>query len=240
MNTSCIRCKRPFETTLVSIPGIDFDFVADRFCDVCKEAEQAEADQLRADILFAQAHIPPMLRECSFSNFKPLEGTRHALSVVQKWSADFRQNRRPSRGLFLHGPTGGGKTHLGVSVLREAIYSRFTRCLLLNVPEWLDALRAAMNSFDEEEPPNPEGYEIVVIDDLGSERATEWTRERIYGLINQREQAGLLTIITSNYDVKEISRRLGPATASRLIRLCADVPMMNAVDFRAHEVNVSG
>ena len=80
-----------------------------------------------------------------------------------------------------------GKTHLAVAVLREVVWADDPpSALFLNVPEWLNALRESYG--DGEAPPNPSGYDVVVLDDLGAEDWTSWARDRIYSLVNQREQ----------------------------------------------------
>ena len=223
LETSCVRCGRGFVTQEILL--YRFTFPADRFCDVCKEAEKADGVEKRAQVLLAQAQIPREFSSASFDNFVPAQGTRHALDRARAWSHEFNSGRPVSRGLLFYGPPGTGKTHLAVSVIKTAISRRDVRCLFLNVPEWLNAIREAWNTDDGEPPPNPAGYQIVVIDDLGAENATAWARERIYGLLNHRVQQRLLTIVTSNLSVTELRERLGRPTASRLRQLCAEVPV---------------
>ena len=94
-------------------------------------------------------------------------------------------------------PTGSGKTHLAAAVLREAIYMREVPCLFLNVPSWLQRLRdfRAFSGGDVLEWTFPRGFEIVVIDDLGTERGDNWTHDRLYSLINDRETRARLTLV---------------------------------------------
>jgi DNA replication protein DnaC len=98
------------------------------------------------------------------------------------------------------------------------------------VPDWLNALRA---SYDEAEPPpNPSGYDIVVLDDLGAEDWTSWARDRIYSLVNHREQERLLTLVTTNCTWGELAQRVGGPTASRLRRLTQEVHVDARRDYR--------
>ena len=50
----------------------------------------------------------------------------------------------------------------------------------------------------------PRGFEIVVIDDLGTERGDNWTHDRLYSLINDRETRARLTLVTTNLELGEL------------------------------------
>ncbi len=105
--------------------------------------------------------------------------------------------------------------------------------LFLNVPAWLNALRESYG--DGEPPPNPDGYDLVVLDDLGAENWSSWARDRIYNLVNQREQQRGLVIVTTNYDWGDLAGRVGGPTASRLRRLAREVHVDARDDFRERD-----
>jgi len=113
--------------------------------------------------------VPSAYDGCSFETFEAVPDTATALAVCRQWARELRAGTDLRQGLLLRGNPGAGKTHLAVAVLREVIWCCEQRktALFLNVPAWLNALRESYG--DGEPPPNPSGYEVVVLDDLGAE-----------------------------------------------------------------------
>jgi DNA replication protein DnaC len=225
----CLGCGREFETEQVVLLGQTFP--AERHCALCRAAEEANAEEIRADARWAKVKVPSAYAGCSFESFDRLPGTEHALGVCRQWAKEFRAGTDLRQGLLLRGNPGAGKTHLSVAVLREIVWSDNHRtALFLNVPAWLNALRESYG--DGEPPPNPSGRDVVVLDDLGAEDWSSWARDRIYNLVNQREQQSRLLIVTTNCTRGELAGRVGSPTASRLRRLVREVHVDAREDYR--------
>jgi DNA replication protein DnaC len=108
-------------------------------------------------------------------------------------------------------------------VMNELIQRKRVPSLFVTVPELLDNLRGAYNDPGrdlDEWMETVQNADFLVLDDLGSERATDWVRERIFVVVNHRYREALPTIFTSNIGPKDLAEQLGERTASRIIAMC--------------------
>jgi len=113
--------------------------------------------------------------------------------------------------LIMVGNYGCGKTHLAAAIANERI-ARGHSSLFVNVPDLLDHLRATYS------PNSPVTYDqrfetirstpLLILDDLGTENATSWAKEKLYQILNYRYNAQLPTVITTNHRLEEIDARL--------------------------------
>jgi len=132
------------------------------------------------------------------------------------------------RNLVLLGPVGTGKTHAAVAAVRAA-HDRGADVAFAPVVELLDELR----------PGGPEHAlaeyahaDVLVLDDLGSERPTEWTGERLYALINRRWLEERPTVATTNLDPDPLREAVGDRVFSRLVGNDAVVLRLTGKDRR--------
>jgi DNA replication protein DnaC len=130
-------------------------------------------------------------------------------------------------GIVLTGNTGSGKTHLAISILKEILERRKTdfamgdfRPALVTAPELLQRLRESFGSGTmETESEIIDKYsscELLVLDDLGSEKTSEYAVTSLYIILDRRDRELRPTIITTNLSLKEIDEKLGARIASRL------------------------
>ena len=160
----------------------------------------------------ATVGIPPRFEVCAFENFKLALnlGMKVALGAVQ----EVAEGR--SWGTLLIGEYGTGKTHLAIATMKTSIHERPS--VFWSVPLLLDFWRRAYNvdAFNIEDLMRPYlmGKFLLVLDDLGTEKPTEWAGERLYEVIDARYGASLPTIVTSNVD----PGRLDPRIISRFGR----------------------
>ena len=130
--------------------------------------------------------------------------------------------------LVIFGKVGRGKTHVSVGLLREWLLDQgdvgtvFKPAKFLYFPDYLDDLRGMMSEGGENQSSMQyekeiAAYPLLVIDDLGAERTTEWSQERTIKLIDSRLRNGKQTVVTTNLmSMSDATSRYGDRTASRL------------------------
>ncbi len=164
--------------------------------------------QARADAVLGASNIPPLFADAVLAGVRQPQPLREAVE-----SAMAR-----GQSLLFRGGTGTGKTYYAVALLRAEMARGRTGCFAV-VPEVLDRVRAAYG-----EPDNDadgmlralEGVDLLVLDDLGAERPTDWVLERLYLLVNARMLALRQTIYTTNLSPDDLIRRFGTRLMSRI------------------------
>lgn len=115
--------------------------------------------------------------------------------------------------LVLTGPVGTGKTHAACAAVRPRV-ERGETLAFWPVVRLLDQLRPGA---DEDPYESAVAADVLVLDDLGAERATEWTAERLYAIVNDRWLAEKPTIATANLSPPQLAAAAGERLASRLL-----------------------
>lgn len=150
-------------------------------------------------------YIPKAYRDCTFDSFQGNDKLVQGLKKLDDAGCD----------IVLHGSTGCGKTHLAIAMMQNKPDAVFT-----TAPELLLSIRSSFsgNSFENEayiidKFASPE---ILVLDDLGAEKTTEFAITTLYIIIDRRLRDAKRTIITTNLTLKEIEEKLDARIASRL------------------------
>jgi DNA replication protein DnaC len=193
-----------------------------------------------------EARIPKRYVHCTIDGFTTYgnQSLANAVGHARVFAQVFPQS---PRGLFFEGHPGVGKTHLAVALLRDAIRTAGARGLFYDTR---DLLRVIRSTYDpsirttEIEILRPVmNAELLVLDDLGAEKTSEWVEETMNLIVNTRYNEKRLTIFTSNYldtpdatDPNALVCRIGHRMRSRLHEMCEFVTMDGA-DYRELPVN---
>lgn len=144
------------------------------------------------------------------ARLKDIKPSKNRIEVI-KWIKNYYDSFDPyktQKGLYLHGSFGTGKTFLIAALLNELKDKYHVSTEIVYFPELLRKLKEDL-SLVGEKLENFEGTDILLLDDIGAEKVTEWGRDEILGTILQtRMNKGLPTFFTSNLNIKELESHL--------------------------------
>jgi DNA replication protein DnaC len=234
------------------------------------ECQETEREERR----LAAAHIPERYRHCTLDAFETTFSGEYGASAfknrhsAQKPQADpslsnalmmarwfvreFEPPYRERKGLLLTGTIGVGKTHLAVGILQRLVKEKSVKGLFCDYRELLKQIQNSYNpqvQTTELELLKPVlSAELLVLDDLGAQKPTEWMWDTVALILNTRYNDKQTTIITTNYpnkaagkgeknDAERAARgltlgdRIGDRMLSRLAEMCTPLDI-TGVDFR--------
>ena len=153
--------------------------------------------------------------------------------AVIAWAVGYISNPTEARSLLLLGPTGVGKTYQAYGALRSAVSTA-------RAPKWAATTFADFIADLRPSGKDPEGtlngYRsagLLLLDDLGAAKSSEWVEETTYRLLNYRYEAMLPSIFTTNLPLAQLREGLGDRLASRLVETCDRVVLAGADRRRA-------
>ncbi|MGN1371075.1 MAG: primosomal protein DnaI [Candidatus Coprovivens sp.] len=167
-------------------------------CKYEKERREKEANRMTRD------------KELAMASMKDVDGTDKKREPVVRWLISFCKTydkNSNQKGLYLHGTFGCGKTFLISAVFNELSKKRISTEIVY-LPELLRDLKSDFDSFADKID-YLENVDLLLIDDIGAEKVTEWSRDEILGTILQHRMNNYkTTFFTSNLTIEELEEHL--------------------------------
>lgn len=197
--------------------------------------------------MLAAARIPKRYENCSIDNYHPQGGPTTRDFLTQAYAlrdAKHLIDEYPAIdvGLLFLGPCGVGKTHLATAIIRALVLQKGVSCLFYDFRDLLKEIQDSYNPISqtsEQRVLSPVyDAEVLVLDELGASKPTDWVRDTMTQIINTRYNDRKLTIFTTNYlDEPEnpheetLTDRVGVRLRSRLHEMCKAV-LIRGEDYR--------
>jgi DNA replication protein DnaC len=226
-------------------------------CPICNGSGWAPAEEagmvrrcrcleaMRVERLLADARIPKRYEHCDLDSYLPIhESQKKAKVYIQHFLEKYPLI---DVGLLILGTCGVGKTHLAVALLRQVIIEKGDAGLFYDFRDLLRDIQGSWNSVSQASEmdvlkPVLEAR-VLILDELGANKPTEWVRDTIAHIINCRYNDKRLTIFTSNYlddpgkpGEETLADRIGVRLRSRLYEMCKVIEIRGD-DFRKSNKN---
>lgn len=204
------------------------------------ELECRKKLSVKVEKLFRQSRMGERFKTRTFENFKVNESNRKAYDASKKYADKFDSYRKEGVGLIYTGSYGTGKTHLAAAIAIQLMKNGMP-VIFGTLISLLGKLKETYNGNGDEAKVLElyRNVDLLVVDDLGKERPTEWVLEKLYSIINERYENNRPVVITSNYNNETLTERLkvkqntetAEAIVSRLYEMCRGV-CLNGEDYR--------
>lgn len=219
----CGKCKTAKQVRVNIFDTIRTPYCLCRCASEEREAEEQERKRLEFEREINKnrsiGFLDRDLIKCTFD--KDDRSNAKLSDVAHRYVDHFKDMRERGKGLLLYGTVGTGKTFIS-SCIANALIDKGYSCLVTNFARITNTL-SGLYEGKQDYIDGLNKFSLLVIDDLASERDTEYMGEIVQNVIDARYRAGLPLIITTNLTAEELKQ---PADIrkqrvySRLFEMC--------------------
>lgn len=190
------------------------------------QREELEEKNRRLNSLVKNSLMEKGFYEGTFENWDFNKGKKKYYELGKKYVENFSKIKEKGLGLIIYGGVGNGKSYLSFSIANELLKT-YRTVVCISVNGLLDRIKETYNNWGNEgerEVINSlRCADLLIIDDLGVEKSTEWSNTKIYDIIDSRYRNKLPVIITTNHSIGELREKYGERTADRLCEICINI-----------------
>lgn len=202
----CRKCNTPRQGTVNDPDTGDVLFHPPMKCDCqVEEEERIEREREETNRLFRieanrqSAFKDDKLTRCTFEAADRTDAK--LFSALERYCAEFEHMKSNGNGLVLYGDCGTGKTYAACCVANRLIDDGYTA----TVTNLIDVVNELQSTYDKQPIYDRlRRCDLLVIDDLATERDTSFMQESVFNIIDTRYRAGLPMIITTNMTLEEM------------------------------------
>ena len=193
-------CQNKVEGTVyyptIKDEKLEFNYVACKY----KKKDIKQKEEIKSKFF----EMPYDIKMAKMSNIEINLTRAKIIKWINKFYDDFKSGKQ-TKGLYLSGSFGSGKTYILSALLNELSKLNYS-CIIVYYPELLRNIKESFNSDDYNERINEiKKCDLLLLDDIGAETTTPWNRDEILGTILQyRMDNKKATFFTSNLNIKEL------------------------------------
>lgn len=169
-----------------------------------KEVEMKRKQMKRIASLKRNSLMDEKFKSCSFSSVAITENNRKQVKACKRYAEKFSEMLAKNQGLLMYGDVGTGKTHLACCV-GNYLMENFTTVFATSLIKIIQKTRSFRGEDDEAEfIAKMNRADLLILDDFGAERSTDYALEIVYNVIDSRYRAGKPMIVTTNLTLAEM------------------------------------
>lgn len=165
-----------------------------------KKKEQYEEEMARIRQMRDASLMDSKYREATFFNYRIFEQNRKAFRIARKYTDQFPEMLEKNQGIIFYGPVGTGKSFTSACIANDlldkkvsVIMTSFVK-ILQNIQTQDEAAYISMLN----------SAKLLILDDLGTERNTDYALEKVYNIIDSRSRASKPMVLTTNLTLSEM------------------------------------
>ena len=212
-----------------------------------KQKKRKQFEQMTRQF-YIQNYINKRIQDYQFESFIITETNKKEVEIAK----DFTKkcvNKNQKNGLIITGKSGVGKTHLATAILKK-LTEKDMLVLMGRLILLLDVIKDTFKDFSTKEKDIIELYskvDMLIIDDLGTERVSSWALEKLYTIIENRNENKLPIIVTTRFNKESLLDRfyqsedeeLSEAVIQKLYQLCYGIELKKYDQNEKEKVSIS-
>lgn len=169
-----------------------------------KELEKKRKQMERIAALKKNSLMDKKFELCSFDTLTVIEANRRQIKICKRYAEKFGEMLAKNQGLLLYGDVGTGKTHLACCI-GNYLMEHLTTVFATSLVKILQKAKSFRDAEDEEQYLHRMNLaDLLILDDLGAERSTDYALEIVYNVIDGRYRCGKPMIVTTNLTLSEM------------------------------------
>jgi len=193
--------------------------------------EENKERQYRLDRLKQYSMMDSHFEQCRFKNFKVDKHNEKLYKMALNYCEQWPEMKKQNMGFLFYGPPGTGKTYLAFCIANRLL-EKLVPVIALSSIGLLNRIKQTYNTYGKEAETeillSLKNASLLIIDDIGAENDTPWTKEKLYEIIDSRYRDGKPMICTTNLSREQLKDKLTgqdgvTRTYDRLIEMCYPV-----------------